>query len=284
MQMNTKIAAGAALAAAALIGVLAVAYGGARSSGEKQSRPAKSAVSGVFSEAEETAIRAVVREFLIEHPEALVDALRAYSEREQAAAAAKAKEDAKARLPELLNEAHGFAAGADLAKAKVAVVELFDYHCAYCKRAASFVRDLTKKDPQVKVVFREFPILRRESDIAAELALAARAQGKYMDFHFALMDANGVLTRDRLKKIAESRGIDFAALEKRAADPDIKAAIEETHRIAAALFVDGTPTFIVASLDGNFLEIVPGADDDLLAAAIKAAKAPPKKSVVKKNE
>jgi protein-disulfide isomerase len=268
--MNRRIAYGAALGGAALVGALLVAYGAAGPSGR--------AGDGTFTQKEEEAIRTIVRDYLIEHPDVLVDSLRAYSDQQRLQAQAEAKENARAHLATLLKPENGFVAGADVAKASVAVVELFDYHCGFCKRSAEMVRDLTKKDPAVKVVFRELPILREESDFAAELALAAREQGKYLDLHFALMDSQGVLTRERIEEIAEKQRIDFAALEAKASDPKIKAAIEESHRIAAEMGVDGTPTFLIASLKGDYLEVIPGFDPQAVADAIDEAKKAAKKA------
>ncbi|MEX0644812.1 MAG: DsbA family protein, partial [Parvularculaceae bacterium] len=154
----------------------------------------------------------------------------------------------------------------------------FDYHCSYCKRAAGLVQDLVKTDPSVKVIFRELPILRPESDYAAQVALAARAQGKYADLHFAMMDASGVLTKERIMEIAASKGVDFAAIEEALRDPAIAQSIDDSHRIASELAIDGTPAFIVASLDGKFIDVFSGYDAEGLTASIAKAKKAAKKN------
>ena len=133
----------------------------------------------------------------------------------------------------MLNADSGFVAGKNIDAAKVAVIEMFDYHCGYCKRAAGQVKELTRNDPDVKVIFRELPILREESDIGAEFALAAREQGKFLDFHFA---------------------------------------IRSNHVIAAEMGIEGTPAFIVATLDGNYIDFINGYSEAALKEKISEAK------------
>lgn len=263
--MKTKLAIGAALAGAALLGAIAVSYSGAQSAG------------GEFSKAEEDAIREIVRDYLIEHPDVLIESLNAYYEREQAAADERSRAFARDNLSVLVDEKLSVSISANPAAAKVAVIEFFDYHCGSCKRASGFVKELSRKDPAVNVVLRDFPILRRESDYAAEFAFASRTQGKYADLHFALMAENGVMTEDRIKKTAKKVGIDVAAVETELQKPDTKHAIDETHRLAAGLGIEGTPAFIVASLDGDYLEIVSGNRPEEITAAIAAAKKASKK-------
>lgn len=267
--MKSKFAIGAALAGAAVFGALAVAYVSAQ-----QDAPAGS---GKFDTSEQDAIREIVREYIIANPEVLVESLNAYSDKRQADLDAQMKVAAKSSLSALLDERHGYTTGANPAAAKVAVVELFDYHCGHCKRAMGTVLELTKSDPDVKVVFRDYPILREESDYAAQVALAARDQGKYKEMHFAMMGAPGTLTKERVKEIAEKNGVNFAAIEAKLKDPAIKETLDETHRVASEMQLDGTPTFIIATLDGAYVEVIPGFGGEEVEAAIKEAKKAAKK-------
>ncbi|MGE0409113.1 MAG: DsbA family protein [Amphiplicatus sp.] len=250
---KTKLAIGAALAGATLFGAIVVGFVNA---GDRAER-----ITTAFDAAQEDAIREIVRDYLLKNPEVMIESLNAYSARER-----------QARARDLLDSPGGFTAGANPEKAKVAVIELFDYHCGYCKRAMPLVQDLVKSDPAVKVVFREFPILRPESEYAAKVALASRAQGKYQDLYFAFMDASGVLTKERVEEIAKSKGVDFAAIEKALADPSIEEALDETHAVARDMRLDGTPVFIVASLDGDFLDVIPGFAPEAVSGAIAEAK------------
>lgn len=275
--MKSKLALGAALVGAGLMGALAVAYSNARSDAAGQSAKAGAPTTSAFDGAEEEAIKTIVRAYLVEHPEVLVEALNGYDEKQRVAEEAAMKDNAKKYLAELLSPEHGYVAGAAPERAKVAVVELFDYHCGFCKRALPTVMDLTKSDPAVKVVFRELPILRQESEFAAKAALASRAQGKYSDLHVALMGSTGILDKERVEEIAKSKGVDVARLEADAKSPDVQKALDETEKIAKEMRVDGTPTFIVATLDGGFIDVIPGFSPEGLTKAIADAKKASKK-------
>lgn len=210
-------------------------------------------------------IAQIVRDTIREDPSIIVEALNLYSENH-------VKDTVKKNLPEFLSSESGYVAGKNPAAAKVAVIEFFDYHCGFCKRGASFVQDLTKNDASVKVAFREFPILREESDVASRYALAARNQGKYLDLHFAMLAESGVITEKRIQELAGKLGLDVKQLEKDSKNPDYSTIIANDRQAAQELGIDGTPTFIIASLDGDFVDVIPGYRPDDVKAAIAAAK------------
>lgn len=211
------------------------------------------------------AIEQIVRDTIRNDPSIIVEALNLYSENH-------VKDAARKYLPEFLSEESGYVAGKNVGAAKVAVIEFFDYHCGFCKRSASFVRDLVKNDASIKVAFREFPILREESEAASRYALAARAQGKYLDLHFAMLNETGVVTEERIKGLAKSLGLDVKKLEADAKNAEYSAIIDGDRQAARELGIDGTPTFIIASLDGEFIEVIPGFRPDDVKAAIAEAK------------
>lgn len=217
------------------------------------------------SNLDRTAIEQIVRDTIRENPGIIVEALNLYSENH-------IKDTARNYLPELLSEESGYVAGKNVAAAKVAVIEFFDYHCGFCKRGAGFVRELAKSDPGVKVSFREFPIMREESDVASRYALAARVQGKYQELHFAMLSEPGVVTEARIHEIAGKLGLDVKRLEADHKNPEFTTYIENDRRAAQDLGIDGTPTFIVASVDGEFIEIIPGYRPEDVKAAIAEAK------------
>jgi protein-disulfide isomerase len=250
--MNNRIMIGAALAGAALFGAIAVSFVSAQ-----QTKAAPSA--------DRKAIEAIVRDVIRDNPEIIVEALNAYAEEESAEAAA-------ASMPALLKEETGFVAGKNAAQAKVTVVELFDYHCGVCKRATALVQELAKNDPAVRVIFRELPILRKESDAAARFALAAREQGKYLDYHFALMGQSGVLTEERLLEIAKKTGLDDKKLKADANAAKLEVALRSNFEAAQRMRLDGTPSFIVTAQNGDFLRVIPGLDEDAIRTAIAEAK------------
>jgi len=270
MTLNSKIGIGAALIGAFMLGVTVVAYSSAQS--ETVQSKAPSSVETSFSDLEEEEIRELVRDYLLTNPEIIIEAVNVYSARERLRAASVAKESAAENLAALLDPNHGFVTGKNPKNAKVAVVELFDYHCGFCKRAAPLMKEIAERDGDVKVVFRELPILREESDYAAEMSLAAREQGKFLDLHFAMMGAKGVLTKERVHGLAEDAGINVNKLKKAREKAVVAEAITETHDIAAKMGVDGTPAFIVAAVDGSYVDIVTGFRPQELIQKIEEAK------------
>ncbi|MEL6363312.1 MAG: DsbA family protein [Pseudomonadota bacterium] len=216
-------------------------------------------------------VEEIVRTYILEHPEVILQSVNAYAERQELEAAERLNAEAKARLSTLLSDQDGVVVGA--ADADVAVVEFFDYHCGYCKAASPVIRELIDKDESVKVVFRELPILKEESETAARYALAAREQGKYLDFHFALMNASGTLTEKRLAEIAKQAGLDAKKLASSVAESEAhKASLQRTYELAQAMGVSGTPAIVVASADGEFVQAFSGWTEPGLRAAIEAAK------------
>ena len=275
---NQKIGIGVALLGAFALGASIVAYSSAKqdnSPGEEApvSKAPEGAMTSSFSKLEEQDIRAVVYDYLMENPEVIIEAVNAYSARERERAIAQSKDTARARLTALLDPSTSYVAGKNTSKAKVAVVEMFDYHCSFCKRSLPLIQELAEDDADVKVVFRELPILREESDYAAEVSLAAREQGKFLPLHYEMMRASGVLTKDRIHKMADSLGINVDKLKQEIKSDKVRSAIVENHTIAAEMGVDGTPAFIIAAVDGSYVDVVNGFRPQEIVQKIEEAKA-----------
>ena len=268
---TTKIAIGAALVGAFALGVTVVGFSSARQDA-KPSTHSSEQVSTSFSELQENEIRDIVRAYLLENPEVIIEAVNEYSARQQLAEVERTRVVAEQNLAALLDANTGFVAAKDQSKAKVAVVELYDYHCGFCKRATPIINDMVNKDSDIKVVLRELPILREESEYAAEMSLAARDQGKFLEYHNALMEAPGVLSKERVQDIARDLDLDVAQMEAAIGKGDIANAIETNHEIAAQMGEIGTPTFIVATLDGSYVDVVIGFRPDELQDKIAEAK------------
>ncbi len=269
--LNAKTAIGAALAGAFALGALAVGYSAAQQKDEKP-KASHAKVSTSFSETEEEEIGDIVRAYLMENPEVIIEAVEAYRVQLQLAEVDRAKTAAAQNLALLLDPATSHVAGKNPDTAKIAVIEMYDYHCGYCKRAAPLITDVLKKDADVKIVFRELPILREESAYAAEMALAARDDKKFLDFHFDMLGASGVLTEDRVDAMAKKHGLDVAAMKKEIASGAIPDMIQANHLLAQEMGVDGTPAFIVATLDGSYVDVMIGWSEERLKDMIAEAK------------
>ena len=142
-------------------------------------------------------------------------------------------------------------------KGNVTMVEFFDYNCGFCKRAMADMLDLLKTDPNLKFVLKEFPVLGEGSVQAAHVAVAARMQDptgkKYLDFHQKLLGSRGQADRARALAVAKEVGFDMARIEKDMSSDEVKKTIEESMRLADALGVNGTPSYVVGG------EVVVGA-------------------------
>jgi protein-disulfide isomerase len=137
------------------------------------------------------------------------------------------------------------------------MVEFFDYNCGFCKRAMTDMLDLLKNDGNLRFVLKEFPVLGEGSVDAAHVAVAARMQDKtgkkYLDFHQKLLGGRGPADKARALAAAKEAGFDVARIEKDMQSPEVKATIDENMKLAEALGVNGTPSYVV----GN--EVVVGA-------------------------
>jgi protein-disulfide isomerase len=133
----------------------------------------------------------------------------------------------------------------------VTVVEFFDYNCGYCKRAMNDMLDLLKSDGKLKFVLKEFPVLGEGSIQAAQVAAAVRMQDKsgkkYLEFHQKLLGGRGQADLARALAAAKDLGLDMARLEKDMASDEVKATLEESFKLAEALGLNGTPSYVVGS-------------------------------------
>jgi protein-disulfide isomerase len=231
---------GAALSLAALLAAgTAVAQG--------QTKPAE------FDPAQESAIRKIVRDYLVAHPEVLIEALQVYQTREKAAAAERKREALKAHDSALNGNPDDPVVGNP--QGDVVVVEFFDYRCPYCHKVAGPLREAIRADGNIRLVMKEFPILGPDSQFAARAALASVQQGLYEPFHFALMAAKGNLDQKAVMTVARQVGLNLERLQSDMQSPEIDAILRRNFQLAEILEISGTPAFVIGD------EIVPGALD-----------------------
>ena len=151
--------------------------------------------------------------------------------------------------------------------ADVTLVEFFDYRCGYCKRVLGDVMALAAGDSRLRIVFKEFPILGEMSVVAARASLAADRQGKWSEFHVALLSGPGALDEDRIMDTAAGLGLHMAQLRADMESEAVTAIIERNRALAGALGINGTPAFLVKNA------IQPGAASrDALAEMVAGAR------------
>jgi protein-disulfide isomerase len=139
----------------------------------------------------------------------------------------------------------------------VTIVEFFDYNCPYCKRVKPEIQALMAADPDIRLVYREWPILGEGSVFAARAALAARNQGKYEEFHWAMMGLQGRAEEASILNAAAEIGLDVDKLRADMDAPEINEHIQTSMELAAALGFNGTPSFVIGeALVPGFIKTV----------------------------
>jgi len=211
---------------------------------------------GGLSAAQRKEVEAIIKDYLVSNPEVMMEvqsALEAKMDKIQSERTALA---IKQNATEIFRPTGSPVVGN--AKGDVTVIEFFDYNCPYCKKAFHEVAQLVEKDKQVKLILKEFPILSKGSEEAAKVALAAKIQGKYWEFHRAMQEAQGQTNEAAALRVAEKVGLDMAKVRKDMASADVKKEIDETRALAAKLGIQGTPHFLVGD------RVIPGAPENLL--------------------
>ncbi|MEP5761929.1 MAG: DsbA family protein [Litoreibacter sp.] len=209
-------------------------------------------------------VKELALEAILENPQIVMDAVAILQEREAAAAAEQAALQLSTLGDALVNDPNAPVMGNP--DGDVTVVEFFDYNCPYCRRASPAVKGVLATDPNVRVVYREWPILGPESVVATRAALAAREQDKYADMHWAMMEFEGRLSENVIMQIAGDVGLDIDKLKVDMQLPAIDAHIAQTTEMARGLNFNGTPAFVIGD------QTVPGfieqaAMEDMIARA-----------------
>ena len=208
-----------------------------------------------------------IRNYLLTNPEVLLEAQEAL----------QVKQDAEQRVAQqsAISEESAaiFQSASDAVIANpdggVTMVEFFDYNCGYCKRALNDMNAMISEDKDLRFVLKGFPILGPDSHAAHVVSEAFKMMmpEKYLDFHRELLGGGGRADEARAIKIAVSLGADEAELLQKMTDPQIEQNFRETYKLADALGITGTPSYVVAD------EVVFGAvGTDALISKIENAR------------
>lgn len=204
-----------------------------------------------FSDAQRSEIETLISSYLRRNPEVVIEAQEIFLARQQAAETDRQKQFLNTRRKELFEDPATPTLGA--AQPDVTIVEFFDYQCGYCKMAFMEMNKLLEQDSKVRVAMKEYPILGPASLVAAKAALAARVQGRYAEFHRALITQKGRLDDELIFKTARSAGLDVDKLRKDMEAPEIQLHLAANRALADGLGLSGTPAFIIGQ------EVFPGA-------------------------
>ena len=201
----------------------------------------------------EDEIKLMIESYISENPEILLEAIESLRQRDAEKRQGGVKKAIRAKRDELKNSPYSPTGGNP--KGDVTIVEFSDYRCPFCKRMMPVTKKLIKEDGNIRIVYKEFPILGTVSTYAAQAALAAwyTQPGKYEAFHEAILAARGDMTEERVLAIADDVGLDSDAIEKAMIRPEVNKEIQRNLKLAAELNITGTPTYIIGR------ELVPGA-------------------------
>ena len=196
---------------------------------------------GTASQAE---IEQIVHNYLLKNPDVIFEAVERYQSKESDRETQQMRDGVAKHKSELFKEADPIVAGNP--NGDVTMVEFFDYHCPYCKKVRDDLVKLLKDDGKIRLVLKEFPILTAESEMASRAAIASLAQGKYWQFHLALLGSDD-LSEPAIYALAKGVGIDVERLKTDMKDAKVQARLDANFKLADAMNVKATPTFIIGT-------------------------------------
>jgi len=215
-----------------------------------------------FNDAQKKELGDIIRQYLLENPEVVRDAMQELERKQQEAEDSARTDTLKTMAAEIFRSKDDLIGGNP--NGKVTMVEFFDYNCGYCKRAFPDVMKMVDSDKDLKLVMKEFPILGPGSVYAARAALASRKQGKYWEYHMALMAHEGRIDEAVADQIAEASGLDVKKLKADMEAEEVNQVITRNMQLADSLKIQGTPAFIIDET------VIPGAVGyEALAAVVK---------------
>ena len=200
-------------------------------------------------------VEAIVHDYILEHPEILPQAIQKLQERESGKAVAAVGSN--------ITKPYGSAVAGN-PKGDVTLVEYFDYNCGYCRASLPLIDQMIARDPKLRVVFRDYPILAPSSAAAARASLVAAQQGKFAAFHKALYAA-GPVSDATIAATLAATGVDMARGDLTAADAEIARNAAD----ARALGMTGTPSWVVG--DRMLTGALPVAELEKAIAAARGA-------------
>ena len=201
---------------------------------------------GDMTDAERATFRAEIRDYLLQHPEVLLEAIAVLEQRQAQAETMQDQAMVMANAAALFESEHDWEGGNP--EGDIVLVEFMDYRCGYCRRAQPDVERLISTDGNIRYIVKEFPILGDESIMASRFAISARqniGDDAYELLHVALMQMRADVTEDSLRRLAESLELDAGVILAGMNAPEVDEVIAANHALAGILQITGTPTFVM---------------------------------------
>lgn len=196
------------------------------------------------SEQEKTEIQLIIREYLLEHPELLLEMQEALQKKQQAELALRQEQFLAENTERIYASPYQIVFGP--ADAENTIVEFFDYNCGFCQRAVGDMEHMLNENKNVRFILKEFPVLGEQSVEAAQVSMAFGKLNPdlHAKFHLDLLALEGIKDGQRALDLAESMGVNRDALEKELTNPEINNAIRDVYEIADGLGISGTPSYV----------------------------------------
>ncbi len=210
-------------------------------------------------------IEKLVHDYLVKNPEVLMEASQALQMKQQQQMQEQARSAISQNTRELL---FGNLTVAGNPKGNVTLVEFFDYNCGHCIKMKSVVNELVSKNPNLRVVYKEFPIFGKDSEAASKMVIAAAMQGQYAKVQEALFQAGGHLNEEKVMSIAKKAGLNMTKLKTDMVSPQVNEMLKANRELAEKLHLMGTPAFVVLSTpngqfkSGSEIAFIPGASSE----------------------
>ncbi|NOD34177.1 MULTISPECIES: DsbA family protein [unclassified Ruegeria] len=201
-----------------------------------------------MSDAEKAEFGAQVREYLLENPEVIIEAINILEQRNAAAEALADKELIAANEEELFNDGYSFVGGNP--DGDITLVEFMDYRCGYCRRAVPEVASLLAEDGNIRLVIKEFPILGDASVLSSRFAVATKhvaGNEAYKQVHDALLEFTGEPSEVSLRRISDGLGLDSDAIIAAMDSDRVTDEITRTRALAQRMQISGTPSFVLGT-------------------------------------
>lgn len=203
-----------------------------------------------LSDAQKKDVEKVIHDYLVANPEVLLEASQSLQQKQQQNMQQQAQSAIKENTDQLFQ---GKTTMAGNPKGNVTIVEFFDYQCIHCKKMSPVIAELIKKDSNLRVIYKEFPIFGKSSELASKAALAAAMQGKYEAMNHALLNADKRLNDQIIMDAAKSIGLDMKKFKVDMDGKEVAEILAANRALAEKLHLMGTPAFIVASTpNGQF--------------------------------
>ncbi len=210
--------------------------------------PAQALDLNAMSDAEKEQFGQHVREYLLENPEVIIEAINILEQRNALAEAQADQELVAANADELFNDGYSWVGGNP--DGDLTLVEFMDYRCGYCRRAVPEVAELLSEDGNIRLIIKEFPILGDASVMSSRFAIATKhvaGDDAYKQVHDALIEFGGEPTEVTLRRISDGLGLDSDAIIEAMNSDQVTDEINQTRELARRMNISGTPSFVLGT-------------------------------------